>query len=160
MTEAQNKLRDLHFMLKNALGKIPLRNRVGKEGLSEPIEKYSFIESDAEPLDMWTYPNYYLDMLPEYAELTGLVTNHPDYEKMQDILTWFADNEDSLRNTGFDNETLAKHPELKPNPTGIANPADYVGKLNIITASEPEDKDDWMNDFYDDDDDDDDDIIV
>jgi len=134
MTEGQSKLRRLHYLLKDALGDIPLERRRDRTGLSLPVEEYSFIESDDEPLDMWTYPHYYLDDVPKYAELTGLVAKHPDYAEMQDILQWFADNEENLRETGFTNEELAEHPELRPrktNPTGIENPADYMSKITF-----------------------------
>lgn len=116
MTTGQAKLRDLHFLLKDALDSLGFdwHNHKGVSGLSLPIKDYSFIDSDKDPLDSLSYPTYYLDELPKYAELTGLVPNNPEYNKMQDILNWFADNEDSLRETGFTKEEISEHPELKP----------------------------------------------
>lgn len=100
--EAQSKLRSLHNLLKKALGNIPLERRTDRAGLSLPIKDYSFIESDDAPLGLTTAD--YLEYLPKYAELTGLVARHKDYDKMQDILQWFADN-DKLESPGVDKQT-------------------------------------------------------
>ena len=101
MNTASYKLRDLHYLLKNALGNIPIKQRTDRISLNLPIKDYSFIESDA-PLGLTTAD--YFEYLPKYAELTGLVTKHKDYNKMQDILQWFADNEDNLESLDADND--------------------------------------------------------
>ena len=127
------RLKELHELLKNALGNIKLKDRIDAQGLSLPIEEYSFIESDSDPS---------VDNLPKYAELTGLVTRHPDYDKMQNILQELADGEQSsmdlyhdlygsdadpdhtIHDKGF-NEWMDK----QYGPTGIANPAEYMSSV-------------------------------
>lgn len=157
-TEARSKLHNLHYLLKNALGNIPLDRRIDNVGLSLPIKDYSFIENDDAPLCLTTAD--YFEYLPKYAELTGLVAKHKDYDKMQNILQWFADNEDKLESLDTDNEDpyyktaeseildsgfnewmdktygtdlsdTANKIIISRSPTGIANPADYMSKVTF-----------------------------
>ena len=158
MDKASSKLRDLHYLLKNALGNIPIKQRTDRVGLSLPIKDYSFIERDDAPLGLT--PADYFEYLPKYAELTGLVTKHKDYDKMQNILQWFVDNEDKLESIDTNNEDpyyktaeseildsgfnewmdktygtdlsdTANKIIISRNPTGIENPANYMSKVTF-----------------------------
>ena len=42
MTDSQSRLRNLHFLLKHALGNIPLERRIGATGIANPADYMNF----------------------------------------------------------------------------------------------------------------------